>query len=264
MLATRCAAQDTHAAALRSQCAAIALCEAQLASLHVLLVHQSAGSTLLNEVYSALKRAISDLGSPANDSPGGHTPSEASLTTLARVSEERSDVVSQSLRRMAMDMGPKLTLEAAFADIEGSNLFSWTVPDGHGPWDPSRHALNRRHIRPTLAALAGRGELPGAEQAAPLLLHTGGEVARADTAHPAAPLQTCHQVIAEAIHHVRVAAGQASEILRAKRLQADQRRQTGPQEAGPSAGAAKKRSRPRAQRPGLAKAPRRGARRDEP
>ena len=61
------AGQDTHASALRTQCATIALCEAQLASLHVLLMQQSVGSTLLNEAFSALKRAILALGIPAND-----------------------------------------------------------------------------------------------------------------------------------------------------------------------------------------------------
>ncbi len=174
-----------------------------------------------------MNRAISDLGVPANDLPGELTPSEASLSTVARVMKERSDIVFQSLR--SLEEPPAPALEAALADIAGTHWFSWTVPVDHGPWDPCRHAFNRRQIHPALVALAGRGELPGAERAAPLLRYTGDEVAWAVTASPAAPLQTCSQVITDAIHYVRVAASQASEILSAKRLQADQRQQTAAQ-----------------------------------
>ncbi len=215
------AERTVSAATLRGQRAALAQCQAQVASLHVSLVLPITEPNHLQVAFSALKRATGHLGAREADLPEGSFPTPESLAQISRFLDGRLHVVSQALHDV--DTPLLVALEQAFADIGRTEWVAWTLPDDHGPWDPIRDPLryttNRRQIHPALVARASYGALPGTEREQPTTSHPGEE----DTEQGAEA-----SIAAEALHYVREAARQASAILGTRRLAAERATEAAP------------------------------------
>ncbi len=204
------AVRATDASALRGERAAIAGCEAQLATLHVMLATHAEVSPRMNEVYFTLQRMARCLGAPAGSWQHTDVTSEPNtfnhrLAALSAVLQDRAASVSQ------------LPCRVEEPRVQSIN---WMARNVHNP----------------LMSIAGRGEIPRdignyaaiamlAEEAMP---HPRRDI---DAAYPTSQFYACSQLIAEALHYTKVAAGRASDLHHVRQLEEEEQSQARAQQA---------------------------------
>ncbi len=233
------AVRATDASALRGERAAIASCEAQLATLHAMLATLSEMSPQMNEAYFTLQRMARCLGGPEGSWQHTDVTSEPStfdsrLVALSAVLQDCAASVSQL--SCMVEEPPVSTLGEAIECIRRTSWLSWTAPDGPEDRRDSRQHrvqsinLMTRNVHNPLMSIAGRGEIPrdiGNYAEIAMLAEAAMPHPRraADAVYPTSQFHACTQLIAEALHYTKVAAGRMSDLHHERQLMEEEQSQ---------------------------------------